>query len=57
VSCHRGFNGAAGAEGVGRAATASFVISFVVIIMLDLVLSIMLDTVHDSLWPQQQVSL
>jgi phospholipid/cholesterol/gamma-HCH transport system permease protein len=57
VSCHRGFNCAAGAEGVGRAATASFVISFVVIIMLDLVLSIMLDTVHDSLWPQQQVSL
>ena len=57
VSCHRGFNCAPGAEGVGRAATAAFVISFVVIIILDLVLSIMLDTVHDTLWPEGHVSL
>jgi phospholipid/cholesterol/gamma-HCH transport system permease protein len=57
VSCHRGFNCAPGAEGVGRAATAAFVISFVLIIVQDLVLSIMLDAVHDSIWTPKQVSL
>jgi phospholipid/cholesterol/gamma-HCH transport system permease protein len=52
VSCYRGFNCAAGAEGVGRAATAAFVLSFVIIIMLDLFLSIGLDKVHDMIWPE-----
>jgi phospholipid/cholesterol/gamma-HCH transport system permease protein len=51
VSCYRGFNCAPGAEGVGRAATAAFVLSFVIIITLDLFLSIGLDRVHDLLWP------
>jgi phospholipid/cholesterol/gamma-HCH transport system permease protein len=51
VSCYRGFNCAPGAEGVGRAATAAFVLSFVIIITLDLFLSIGLDSVHDVLWP------
>jgi phospholipid/cholesterol/gamma-HCH transport system permease protein len=51
VSCYRGFNCAPGAEGVGRAATAAFVLSFVIIITLDLFLSIGLDKVHDFLWP------
>jgi phospholipid/cholesterol/gamma-HCH transport system permease protein len=51
VSCYRGFNCAPGAEGVGRAATAAFVLSFVIIITLDLFLSIGLDKVHDLLWP------
>ena len=40
VSCYRGFHCAPGAEGVGRAATAAFVLSFVIIIILDLVLSV-----------------
>ena len=47
VSCYRGFNCAPGAEGVGRAATAAFVLSFVIILMLDFFLSIGLDRVHD----------
>jgi phospholipid/cholesterol/gamma-HCH transport system permease protein len=51
VSCYRGFNCAPGAEGVGRAATAAFVLSFVIILMLDLFLSIGLDRVHNYLWP------
>ena len=38
ISCYRGFNCTPGAEGVGRAATASFVWSFVMILALDLVL-------------------
>jgi phospholipid/cholesterol/gamma-HCH transport system permease protein len=52
VSCYRGFHCAPGAEGVGRAATAAFVLSFVLIIMLDLGLSIALDSVHDMIWPE-----
>jgi phospholipid/cholesterol/gamma-HCH transport system permease protein len=55
VSCYRGFHCAPGAEGVGRAATAAFVLSFVIIIMLDLFLSIALDQVHDLVWPQMVV--
>jgi phospholipid/cholesterol/gamma-HCH transport system permease protein len=51
VSCHRGFNCTPGAEGVGRAATASFVISFVLILMIDLFLGIVLDTVYYAIWP------
>ena len=52
VSCYRGFNCAPGAEGVGRAATAAFVLSFVIIIVLDLLLSIGLDNVHNIIWPE-----
>jgi phospholipid/cholesterol/gamma-HCH transport system permease protein len=52
VSCYRGFHCAAGAEGVGRAATAAFVLSFVIIIVLDLLLSIGLDSVHQTFWPE-----
>src|SRR5438132_1056517 len=35
LSCYRGFNSAAGAEGVGRAATRAFVASFIAILALD----------------------
>ena len=38
VSCYRGFHCDPGAEGVGRAATAAFVYSFVVILVIDLFL-------------------
>ena len=51
VSCYRGFHCDPGAEGVGRAATAAFVLSFVIIIVLDLFLSIWLDRIHAFLWP------
>jgi len=51
VSCHRGFNCTPGAEGVGRAATASFVISFVLILVIDLFLGILLDAIYYAIWP------
>jgi phospholipid/cholesterol/gamma-HCH transport system permease protein len=51
VSCYRGFHCQAGAEGVGRAATAAFVFSFVLILGLDLMLSIFLDAIYVSFWP------
>jgi phospholipid/cholesterol/gamma-HCH transport system permease protein len=51
ISCYRGFNCTPGAEGVGRAATAAFVISFVMILLIDLFLGIVLDTIYYAIWP------
>jgi phospholipid/cholesterol/gamma-HCH transport system permease protein len=51
ISCYRGFHCQPGAEGVGRAATTAFVYSFVVIIILDLLVSIVLDQVYLMFWP------
>jgi phospholipid/cholesterol/gamma-HCH transport system permease protein len=52
IGCHHGFNCDAGAEGVGRAATNAFVLSFVVILLLDLILGITLDGLYYALWPK-----
>jgi phospholipid/cholesterol/gamma-HCH transport system permease protein len=46
ISCYQGFHCDAGAEGVGKASTRSFVISFVMILILDLLLGICLEKVH-----------
>jgi phospholipid/cholesterol/gamma-HCH transport system permease protein len=54
VSCYRGFHCDPGAEGVGRAATSAFVISFVLILVLDFFLGIMLDNVYLIFWPDGQ---
>lgn len=51
IACHRGFNSRPGAEGVGRAATEAFVISFVSILILDFVLAMLANTIYDLLWP------
>ncbi len=50
ISCFQGFNCEAGAEGVGKAATKSFVLSFVAILFLDLVLGIILDRFYLLFW-------
>ena len=52
ISCYRGFHCDAGAEGVGRAATTAFVYSFVMILLLDLVLSISLDMAYSQFYPE-----
>jgi len=51
ISCYRGFHCDPGAEGVGRAATSAFVISFVIILVLDFFLGIALDDLYMILWP------
>jgi len=43
ISCHQGFHCKEGAEGVGKAATQSFVYSFVAILLLNLLLGIIID--------------
>jgi phospholipid/cholesterol/gamma-HCH transport system permease protein len=50
IACHRGFHCGSGAEGVGRAATNSFVCSFIAILVLDLVLVILLNNIYRLLW-------
>ena len=51
IACHRGFHSRPGAEGVGRAATEAFVISFVAILVLDFVLAMLSNTVYSLVWP------
>jgi phospholipid/cholesterol/gamma-HCH transport system permease protein len=51
IGCHRGFTCDPGAEGVGKAATSAFVLSFVMILFLDLILGIALEEVYLWLWP------
>jgi phospholipid/cholesterol/gamma-HCH transport system permease protein len=52
VSCHRGFNSKAGAEGVGKAATEAFVYSFIAILFLDFCIGVLWNKVYYSIWPQ-----
>lgn len=51
IACHRGFNCGAGAEGVGRAATESFVYSFIAILVLDFFLGVLVQQLYLLLWP------
>ena len=51
ISCHRGFNCGAGAEGVGRAATESFVLSFVAILVIDFFVTIFTTQLYYVIWP------
>jgi phospholipid/cholesterol/gamma-HCH transport system permease protein len=51
ISCQRGFNSGAGAEGVGRAATEAFVSSFIAIFILDFFLAMFLNTLYSYWWP------
>jgi phospholipid/cholesterol/gamma-HCH transport system permease protein len=50
ISCHRGFNAQSGAEGVGRAATESFVYSFIAILALDFFLALFFNNLYDVIW-------
>ncbi|MDR1959610.1 MAG: ABC transporter permease [Planctomycetaceae bacterium] len=50
ISCYQGFHCDAGAEGVGKAATKSFVISFVLILFMDLLLGIVLESIYSMFW-------
>lgn len=46
ISCYKGFNCRAGAEGVGRACTDSFVASFIAILVLDFFLNIVINQLY-----------
>ena len=46
ISCYKGFHCRAGAEGVGKACTESFVTSFVGILMLDFFLAVLMQAIY-----------
>jgi phospholipid/cholesterol/gamma-HCH transport system permease protein len=54
VSCYRGLNSDAGAEGVGRAATRAFVASFIAILVLDFFLAMFLTELYNFIWPSSR---
>jgi phospholipid/cholesterol/gamma-HCH transport system permease protein len=51
IACHRGFNSRPGAEGVGRAATEAFVLSFVAILVIDFFLALFFNGLYSLIWP------
>lgn len=53
VSCYRGFNCEPGAEGVGKAATTAFVYSFVLILAVDLFMTIVLNSIYYTIYPNE----
>lgn len=57
ISCYKGFTCAGGASGVGRAATESFVASFLVIIVINLVLARFFGTLQTLLDPDSLKTL
>lgn len=50
IACFKGFNCRPGAEGVGRACTESFVVSFVMILVLDFFISLLLKGIYEMIW-------
>jgi phospholipid/cholesterol/gamma-HCH transport system permease protein len=57
IGCQRGFNSTAGAEGVGRAATQSFVYSFIAILVLDFTISWCWNVIYFSIYPLETTLL
>lgn len=55
ISCHRGMNSRAGAEGVGKAATSAFVWSFMSILVLDFFLALFFNNLHQAIWPDNSI--
>ncbi len=50
VGCYKGFFCRAGAEGVGKACTEAFVVSFVAILTLDFFLAVLLKGLYEIIW-------
>ncbi len=48
VSCYKGFHCRPGAEGVGRACTDGFVISFILILILDFFLNVLMNGLYNA---------
>jgi len=51
IACYKGFNCGSGAQGVGRACTEAFVLSFVIILVTNFFLAMLLNTLYMIIWP------
>ena len=50
ISCYKGFHCKPGAEGVGQACTQAFVISFIIILVLDFFLGLFINKLYETLY-------
>ena len=50
VSCYKGFHSRPGAGGVGRATTEAFVLSFIAILIINLFMAILFQSVYAAIW-------
>jgi phospholipid/cholesterol/gamma-HCH transport system permease protein len=55
ISCYKGFQSRQGAEGVGRAATEAFVVSFMAILVLDFLIVRLLQGLYNAMWGQVSI--
>jgi len=55
ISCYKGFQSRMGAEGVGRAATEAFVVSFMAILLLDFFIVYLLQGIYDAVWGRSSI--
>jgi len=53
IGCYKGFNCGSGAQGVGKACTDAFVMSFVVILVMNFFLAMLLNSIYIMFWPGQ----
>ena len=51
ISCYKGFHSRPGAEGVGRACTEAFVMSFMAILIVNFFMALFFRTLYYFLWP------
>lgn len=50
ISCYKGFHCKSGAEGVGQACTQSFVVSFIMILVLDFFLGLFINKLYETMY-------
>ena len=50
ISCYKGFHSRPGAEGVGRATTEAFVLSFIAILIINLFMAILFQAFYAAVW-------
>jgi len=55
ISCYKGFNCKEGARGVGQACTEAFVMSFIVILILDFALVVVFKAIYSTFWPLKSI--
>lgn len=55
ISCYKGFHCRGGAEGVGRACTEAFVVSFIAILVLDFFLNVLINHTYEIWYPARSL--
>ncbi len=51
IACYKGFHCGAGAQGVGRACTDAFVLSFVTLLIMNFFIAVLMNSLYQLVWP------